>query len=369
VQHPWDLYDSVYKPKAWTPKIVEVLEQVTKRFPNNPGAAHYYIHAVEGSAHPEKGLAIANKLGAMMPGLSHLVHMPSHIYIRSGHYNKGIEVNELAVKDYSNYFDKYQPVVNSSFLYLLHNQHMQIACAMMDGQYNNAIKCSEKLNSKIDSSMLDAGGYFGVFSQYVFISPQFIQLRFGKWNDVLKMPEVPETRVYENILSHFARGLAFAKTKQLFNAEKELLQLQQALTNPQLKESPPAFNPGIAGSLVAEKILQGVIAEEKNELPAAIAFLKKAVEKEDGMLYGEPRDWLLPARHYLTAVLLKSKQYKEAEKVCKVDLFVNPNNAWSLLGLKLAQEKQGKKSDAAITAQRLKKATARADVRISNVAF
>lgn len=369
VKHPWDLYDSLYKPKPWTPKIVAVLEQVIKRFPNNPGAGHYYIHAVEGSAHPQKGLAIANKLGAMMPGLSHLVHMPSHIYIRSGHYNKGIQVNELAVTDYNNYLDKFQPVVNGSFLYLMHNQHMQIACAMMDGQYNNAIKCSEKLNTKIDSSMLDSGGYFGVFSQYVFMSPQFIQLRFGKWDDVLKMPEVSALRVYAGILSHFARGIAFAKTKQLGNAENELSQLQQALSNPQLKEAPPAFNPGIAGSFVAEKILQGVIAEEKNDLPTAIAFLKKAVKKEDGMLYGEPRDWLLPARHYLVAVLLKSQQYKEAEEVCKEDLFVNPNNAWSLMGLKIAQEKQGKKSDAAITMQGFKKSVARADVRVSNVVF
>ena len=87
------------------------------------------------------------------------------------------------------------------------------------------------------------------------------------------------------------------------------------------------------------------------------------------MLYGEPRDWLLPARHYLTAVLLQSRQYKAAEKVCKEDLFVNPNNAWSLLGLKIAQEKQGKKSDVAITTQRFKKSVARADVRISNVVF
>jgi tetratricopeptide (TPR) repeat protein len=369
VQHPWDLYDRNYNPKPWTAQIVQVLEQVVKRFPNNPGAGHYYIHAVEGSSNPQKGLAIANRLGAMMPGLSHLVHMPSHIYIRSGHYSKGIAVNKLAVKDYYSYLDKYPAVVNSAGLYLIHNQHLEIACSMMDGQYNNAMKTATALNKKIDSSMLDAGGYFGVFSQYVYLTPQFVLLRFGKWDELLSMPAAAPSQVYASILSHFARGIAFARTHQLNDAAKELQQLQAATPSPQLTESPPAFNPGIAGSLVAEKILQGVIAEEKNDLPTAILLLKDAIDKEDGMLYGEPRDWLLPARNYLVNVLLKTRQYKEAEKVCRADIFINPNNPWSLISLEKALEKQGKIKDANAIHSQVIKAIARADVKIAAAAF
>jgi tetratricopeptide (TPR) repeat protein len=369
VQHPWDLYDRNYNPKPWTPQIVQVLEEVVKRFPANPGAGHYYIHAVEGSKHPEKGLEVANRLGAMMPGLSHLVHMPSHIYIRSGHYNKGIEVNKSAVKDYYTYLDKYSPVINNAFLYLIHNQHMEAACAMMDGQYNNAMKVARLLNEKVDSSMLDAGGYFGIYSQYIYLTPQFIQLRFGKWNDVLKMPSIPGSRVYASTLSHFARGVAYARTHQLTEAEKELQQLQSLISAAQLKEAPPAFNPGIAGTLVAEKILQGVMAEEKNDLAASIVLLKDAVNKEDGMLYGEPRDWLLPARHYLANVLLKSSNYKEAEKVCRADLVINPNNPWALTGLLNSLNKQGRQKEATIIKQQAEKASKRADYKIANAAF
>jgi tetratricopeptide (TPR) repeat protein len=369
VQHPWDLYDRNYAPKPWTPKIVAVLEQVVKRFPNNPGAGHYYIHAVEGSAHPEKGLAVANKLGAMMPGLSHLVHMPSHIYIRSGHYSKGIEVNRLAVNDYNTYLNQYQPVVNAAFLYLMHNQHMEAACAMMDGQYSNAIKVAQTLNTPIDNTMLDAGGYFGVFSQYVYSTPQFIQLRFGKWDEVLKAPAVSSARIYESVLSHFARGVAFARTHQLKEAENELVLLQDPISNPQLSEAPPAFNPGIAGTLVAEKILQGIIAEEKNDLQQSIEILKEAVNKEDGMLYGEPRDWLLPARHYLAAVLLKAKRYKEAEKTCRQDLLVNPNNVWALTGLHTALQNQGRSKEAALINIQVKKAAAKTDIKIMGIVF
>ncbi len=369
VQHPWDLYDRYYNPRPWTPQIVQVLERVVKRFPNNPGAGHYYIHAVEGSSHPEKGLAVANRLGSMMPGLSHLVHMPSHIYIRSGHYNKGIEVNKSAVKDYYTYLDQYPAVVNSAFLYLMHNQHMEAACSMMDGQYKNAMKTAAAMIKKIDSSMLDAGGYFGTGSQYIYLTPQFIRLRFGKWDEILKAPVAAPSRVYASLLSHFARGIAFARTHHLQDAAKELQQLKDSISNPQLREAPPAFNPGIAGALVAEKILEGVIAEEKNELNTAIALLKDAAYKEDGMLYGEPRDWLLPARHYLANVLLKTGQYKEAEKICREDLVINPNNPWALTGLLKSLEKQGKKNEAAVIYQQAKKAVVRADIKITNTVF
>jgi len=369
VQHPWDLYDRKYDPRPWTPPIVAVLEKVLKRFPNNPGAAHYYIHAVEGSKHPEKGLIVANRLGAMMPGLSHLVHMPSHIYIRSGHYNKGIEVNQSAVKDYYTYVEKYPLVVNNTFLYLMHNQHMEAACSMMDGQYKNAMKVALALNEKIDSSMLDAGGFFGVASQYIYLTPQFIQLRFGKWDEVLNSPDIPPSRVYAALLLHFARGVAFAGKHQLQDAENELQQLQDAMGHPQLKEAPTAFNQGIAGTMVAEKILQGVIAAEKKEVELSITLLEDAVHKEDGMLYGEPRDWVLPARHYLGSVLLKAKHYKEAEKICREDLSINPKNVWALTGLQQALQKRGKLNEAAVINKYAKKAAARADVNIRNLVF
>ncbi|MES2850805.1 MAG: hypothetical protein V4685_17225 [Bacteroidota bacterium] len=366
VQHPWDLYDRHYQPKAWTPEIVTVLEKLVKRFPNNPGANHYYIHAIEGSTHPEKALPVANKLGAMMPGVSHLVHMPSHIYIRSGNYNKGVEVNKSAVDGYYKYLSKYAPVSGNTFIYLLHNQHMECACAMMDGQYANSIKYAQEMSKNLDASFLDAGGFFGVMGQYLDMTATFTKVRFGKWDDILNEPVVAETRVFASIMQHFARGIALARKQQPLAAEKELLAIQNAKSNDQLKESPPAFNPGIAAVNVAEKILEGAIAEAKNELPKAKGFYKEATDIEEGMLYNEPRDWQLPARHYFGNILLKMKQYNEAEKIYRKDLMVNPNNAWSLTGLLQALQKQEKKTEATTVQLQLKKATARADVKIEN---
>lgn len=367
VQHPWDLYDRSYNPKPWTPEIVRVLERLIKEFPENPGANHYYIHAIEGSKHPQKGLIVADRLGQYMPGVAHLVHMPSHIYIRSGNYKKGIEVNEAAVSGYQAYLSKYPAVSNGVFLYLMHNVHMKAACASMDGMYTKAMQYATETRNSVDTSYLNAGGYFGMYSQYMFMTPLFTQVRFGKWNEILNTAPIAESYVYARSMQRFARGLAYARLKQLDKASAELGRLKDSANSVQLQDHPVAFNPGIAAVEVAEKILQGVIAEEKGQLTDAIDFFNKAVDLEDGMLYNEPKDWVLPARHYLANALLKAKQYSAAEKVHKQDLLINPNNRWSLTGLKLALGKQGKSKEAA--SLKIEKASFGDDFKIAASVF
>lgn len=369
IQHPWDLYDSHYNPKPWTPEIVKVLEKLVARFPENPGASHYYIHAVEGSKNPAKALAVANRLGTMMPGVAHLVHMPSHIYIRSGYYNKGIESNTKAISGFNNYVSKYQPAINGAFLYLLHNVHMQAACAMMGGQYQKAIDYSLELKKNIDNPTLETDGYMGTYAQYIYSTNIITAIRFGKWNEIINMPATADKLVYENILLHFAKGIAWARTGKINDANAVLQSIQTLKTNPQLKDHPQAFNPAIAGVELAEKILQGIIAEEKEDYTAAIRYLQDAVNAEDNMLYNEPRDWLLPARQYLGNVLLKTKQYKAAEKIFSDDLKINPANQWSLTGLLQALQKQNSTKDANEIKQQLQRSSATADIKIDKAVF
>ncbi len=369
VQHPWDLYDRLYKPKPWTPEIVQVLEKLVKQFPANPGANHYYIHAIEGSENPEKGLKIADRLGSMMPGLAHLVHMPSHIYIRSGYYSKGVAVNELAVKGYTNYLSAYPAVANNNFLYIVHNLHMQSACASMDCRYADALKSADETKNSFDSTWLDAGGFFGVYSQYMHLTPYFTKIRFGKWDDILNVSVPPSSHIYSNIMWHYGQGLAFARKHQFDKATTELKKMRDSMQVSQLSESPTAFNPGIAPIRIAEKILQGIIAEEKNQFSQSVILLKQAVRNEDGMLYNEPRDWPHPARQYLGNSLLKAGRFLEAEKIFKEDLKINPNNAWSLTGLAKALAKQHKRKEEWKVRQLAKKALARSDVQITNSVF
>lgn len=369
VQHPWDLYDASGKPKSWTPEIVNTLEAVLKKLPKHPGACHYYIHAIEGSDHPEKGLAVANELPSLMPGVAHLVHMPSHIYIRSGYYNEGIQVNEAAVKSYYNYLDQYSQVANNSPLYLIHNLHMEATCANMDGRYAAAMKASTDCRNSFDSSFMSAGGYIGTYVQYIYMTPFFTQIRFGKWDDILNDAAIPESYVYANILWHYGRGMAYARNHDLEHAKDELTAMQKNMDDPQLQEHPTAFNPAISGARVAEKILKASIALENDDSKNAITLFTEATEQEDNMLYNEPKDWPHPTRQYLGDALIKTGDFLGAEKIFREDLKVNPNNGWSLTGLTTALLMQDKRNESTAMQAKAKKAFERSDAKIAAPVF
>jgi len=370
VQHPWDLYYKNYQPKSWTHEIVQTLETTLKKFPDHPGAAHYYIHAIEASAHPEKGLAVAKKLPELMPGVAHLVHMPSHIYIRSGYYGLGEQVNSQAVKGYYNYLNKFPAVVNNSSLYLIHNLHMQATCANMNGRFKDAMVSSIDCKNSFDSSWQSIPDYLGVFVQYVYMTPYLTLIRFGKWDDILHTPENPAGHVYANLLWHYGRGLAFARKHDFDNAGKQLDTVSRLLTIGQLKAPAPSYaNPAIAGAELAKKILEGVIAEEQDDLTGSIALLTTAVALEDSMIYNEPKDWVHPVRQYLGNVLLKAKKYTAAAGIYQEDLAINPNNGWSLTGLAVALSKQGQKEKALKARQQAAKAFSKSGKEIIHSVF
>jgi len=238
---------------------------------------------------------------------------------------------------------------------------MQAACANMQGNYAEAKEAAEACQKSFDSSWMYAPGFFGVFVQYVYMTPYLTNIRFNKWNDVLQMPAMPDSLVYASLLWHYGQGLAYAYNHQFNEANKELQQLQTLLLNKdQLRAEAPAYaNEGIAGAGVAEKILQGIIAEQQNNLKASITYLNEAVSREDSMKYNEPRDWLQPARQYLGNTLLKDKQFAVAEKIFKEDLVINPNNVWSLTGLESALKKQGKSKEAVTIKHQLALASAK----------
>jgi tetratricopeptide (TPR) repeat protein len=370
IQHPWDLYTKTYEPKPWTPEIVNTLAAILEASPQHPGASHYYIHAVEASAHPEKAIPVSEKLAALMPGVAHIVHMPSHIFIRSGYYNEGEQTNENAVKGYYNYLSKYPAVANNTPLYLIHNLHMQATCANMDGQFAVAMKSSIDCRNSFDSSWQSLPDFVGVFVQYVYMTPYLTLVRFGKWDDILNTPENPSNYIYANLLWHYGQGLAYAREHDFRNAMEQLDSLQSDIQDKQLRAPAPNYaNPAINGATVAEKILKGVIAEEQNDLNTSITYLKQGVTAEDSMIYNEPRDWVHPSRQYLGSVLLKAKKYAEAVQVYKEDLAINPHNGWSLTGLAIALKKQNKKVEAAKINAEASTAFSRADIKITRSIF
>jgi tetratricopeptide (TPR) repeat protein len=202
------------------------------------------------------------------------------------------------------------------------------------------------------------------------MTPYLTLIRFGKWNEILNFPASQEKQVFAGMLWHYGRGLALARKHDFINAAKQLEAVRHCLKDSQMSApAPPFANPGIAGGAVAEKLLQGVIAEEQDDLPGAIALLRNAVLLEDNMIYNEPKDWVHPVRQYLGRVLLKAGNYAAAEKVYREDLKINPNNVWSLTGLTSALLAQGQKQEAAKIKRQAAKALTGCDVKIDASVF
>ena len=338
--HPWDFWNHDGSPKAWTPELMRVLENILARYPNHPGANHYYIHTMEASPFASKANASADKLGGLAPGLSHMLHMPSHIYIRTGEYLKGVKVNQVAVKHYYEYRKLFPEVVNNAFLYEYHNLHMQAASSINTSDYSMAIRDALDCRKVIDTSLLSMGGPMGNFAQYVYMTPALTWITFQKWNEILNEPELGTQYHYGKLIQEFAKGMALANTGKLAEAKSSLALMETLLLEKDMSEVLTPFNAPVTGGTVAKYILMGTIAEKENRLPDAVEYFKKGVITEDSLVYQEPRDWLVPARHYLGSLLLREKKYKEAEKVFLADLTYQPGNYISTSGLKKARGKK-----------------------------
>ena len=369
LQHPWDYWKHNGASEPWTASILAVLESVLKKHPNHPGANHYYIHSVEASGNPQRALASADRLGKLMPGVAHMVHMPSHIYIRSGNYKQGSIVNEMSVTGYNNYLTLYPDVQNNVALYLIHNLHMQTACAMMRANYNYGNKSAIACSKSFDTSFLSLPAPFGTYMQYLDATPTFNNVRFGKWEGILNTAPPQQNHIYASVLWHWARGMAFVGKNQTIDAAAELKILIQEMKAPDMLVVMQPFNAPADAAKVAEKILAGAIALKENDFTKAVQLLSEAVAYDDALIYNEPKDWLIPAREYLGDALLKSGNAAKAAIIFKEDLKENPHNHWALYGLYQALKHQKKTTEAANIKKQFDKEFAGADIPMGNVVF
>ena len=369
LQHPWDYWKHNGDAEPWTASILAVLDGVLKKYPEHPGANHYYIHSVEASSNPQRALASADKLGKLMPGVAHMVHMPSHIYIRSGNYKQGSIVNEMSVTGYKNYLALYPDVQNNALFYLVHNLHMQSACAMMRANYNYSNNSALECSKSFDTSYISLPAPFGTYMQYLYATPTINHVRFKKWDAILNTAPPQQNHIYASVLWHWARGMAFAGKNKTTEAAAELKMLVQEMKAPGMLVVMQPFNAPADAAKVAEKILAGVIALKKNDFTKAIQLLNEAVANEDALIYNEPKDWLIPAREYLGDALLKSGNAAKAAIIFKEDLKENPHNHWALYGLYQALKQQKKTAEAANIKKQFDIEFAGADIPPGNVVF
>ncbi len=343
LQHKWDFWNNDGTPKSWTPELVKLCEIILQKQRLHPAALHYYIHLTEASREPQLALRSAEILKDAMPGVSHMVHMATHMYQRNGLFAKGVSVNEDA-NTVNNKVDDIAPNLGIGKNNIVHVYAVQSYCALNAGMYSKGMP----LYLRAKNSMLaqTTGIEKDPHSQDVFMLPVIAMVRMGKWQEILTSPSPDERWKYAVILDDFAKGLAQLHNKNEAAAKQLLTHLEANLEDSLLAVRSMPFNAPVQLARIPAAILKGELyyAAGKNE--DAIAAFKVAVEEEDKLIYREPQEWLLPARQYLGAYLLKMKQAAAAEKIYREDLIANPANGWSLLGLYQCLLMEGKKGEA-----------------------
>lgn len=357
---PWGYWQRDGAPHAGTAEVVKLAEAVMARNPKHPGGLHMYIHLVEGTDTPERAETAADTLLTLMPAAGHMVHMPAHIYQRVGRYADAIKSNQLAIAADVDYITQCRAQGLYPTGYYPHNIHFLWFAATFDGQSALAIQSARELAQKIGDDTLRTAPFTVGFRM-----PYYYALtRFGRWEEMLLEAEPPSFSVPLRAVWHYSRGLAFAATKRLDEADAELARVKSLMTHESMAQ--PMFSPNPTGAAIAPavEVLAGEIAAARGSFDLAIQHLDRAVRLEDSLVYTEPAEFHYPPRHALGAVLLEAGRPAEAETVYWEDLRRNRENGWALFGLLQALRAQKKAGDAALTEARFKTAWARADVTL-----
>lgn len=355
---PWRYWTPEGEPGENTREIRRVLESTLEKFPEHPGANHYYVHLMESSPEPGLATASADRLVDMMPGAGHIVHMPSHIYVRTGRLQEAEAANIRAIAADERWARTAGPPGQYA-MYMHHNHDFLSFVAMLQGKSEESLEAARHASDLPTDFLRQAPEL-----QLVLVRPLSVMVRFARWDQILAEPAPPKGFDYATALWHHARGRAFAAKGAIPEAERERSQLQR------IREHVPAdervMNNRVGPLLdLADLDLAAAIAEAKGDAEGAVALLRNAVAMEDRLVYDEPPDWSHPVRPSLGAALLAADRPEEAEAVFAEDLARYPDNGWSLFGLAESLQAQGREDEAAEARASFERAWGRADVPLA----
>lgn len=359
---PWKLWTLDGRPAEDTNEIVAVLESVLRRAPDHIGANHYYIHTVEASPNPARALASAKRLETLVPMAGHLVHMPAHIYARTGDQAAAARAN-LAGAEADRVYLKAAPQESFyAMAYYPHNLHFLADSHMMQGRFADA----QKAAAEVADRLAPHAGMMPMIESMI-VMPTSVLLRFGRDGDILKLPQPAADRPVQTAWWRFARGVALARTGKADDAARERTALSEAIAR--VPDSAlfggTGLEPAQSVLAVAGLALDARIASARRLHDQSIAFWTKAVIAGDRIAYDEPPVWFYPLRESLGAELLRAGKAAEAERVFREDLTRNPRNARSLFGLRASLAAQGKDADAALVEREFDAAWKNADTALT----
>ncbi len=351
----WHWYAADGTPAAGVAEAERTLEEVLRRWPEHPGANHYYIHAVEASRTPERAIASAQRLMGVVPSAGHMVHMPGHIWLLFGDWETAAAVNERAAEVDREYFSA-SGVEGTYVPYYLHNLHFIVYAREMQGRKAEALRAADRLAAEM-KPMAEA---MPEMADAFLTIPMFAYARFGEWDYLLKMAQPREEMKMSTIMWRYARALAQAARGNRAGAERERDAFQK------LRAQIPAAQPWGQNKAVdvlalAAEILAARVAASPED---AAGHWRRAVEMQDALGYDEPPDWYYPLRESWGAALVRAGQAADAEKVFREGVQRSPRNGRMLFGLMESLRLQGKSEQAAWVKREFEANWSKADVQL-----
>ena len=363
----WNYWGDQGKPISETLLVAEALEHIMSKDLSHPGVLHLHIHLIEASAEPERALVAADNLERTIPIVGHVVHMPSHIYIRVGQYEKALEQNirsQKVDKEFAKIWGDL-PLPNLGTYPLSHKIHSGHAldfvryAASVQGNYNLASESAWTMaNSIKDKQIMIMQGQKRV------AAPWQVLKTFGKWDEILKLKPKHSGTPYLDGIWSYVKGSAYLSKRNTEQATRELNKLKQIINSPDVDKYRAGATPVSRVLKAAAYGLEGEIFLADSKYPEAIEAFTLAVELEDQNNYTEPPDWPHPMRLYLGSALISAQKFKEAENVYKRDLDWHKNNGWSLFGLHQSLLLQGKTDEAETIHKEFLLAWQQADIKL-----
>ena len=363
----WNYWGDQGKPISETLLVAEALEHIMSKDLSHPGVLHLHIHLIEASAEPERALVSADNLERTIPIVGHVVHMPSHIYIRVGQYEKALEQNirsQKVDKEFAKIWGDL-PLPNLGTYPLSHKIHSGHAldfvryAASVQGNYNLASESAWAMaNSIKDKQIMIMQGQKRV------AAPWQVLKTFGKWDEILKLKPKHSGTPYLDGIWSYVKGSAYLSKRNTEQATRELNKLKQIINSPDVDKYRAGATPVSRVLKAAAYGLEGEIFLADSKYPEAIEAFTLAVELEDQNNYTEPPDWPHPMRLYLGSALISAQKFKEAENVYRRDLDWHKNNGWSLFGLHQSLVLQGKTDEAEAIYKEFLLAWQQADIKL-----
>ena len=377
----WDLSSGGTAEGASTLEALEVLERALEdtRSRTHPGVLHMYIHLMEMSPHPERALRAGDWLRGLVPDGGHLQHMPTHIDVLCGQYDRVVESNTRAIVADRKFLDR-EGAMNFYSLYRSHNYHFKMYGAMLLGQWEAAREAADEMIATIPEELLEV--QVPPMADWIegFVPMKMhVLIRFGKWQEIIDtpLPENQDLFCVTTAMIHYAKGVALAATGRVDEAEEQRRLFRAAVGR--VPETRYVHNNTCLDILaIAGEMLDGELEYRRENHDAAFVHLRRSIELDDNLPYDEPWGWMQPTRHAYGALLLEQGHVEQAEAVYRADLgldgtlpraYQHPDNVWSLHGFHECLMLLGKHEEAHMIEQRLDLAVARADVPIEASCF